>query len=123
MGLGIGLTSVNALVLIQGIVGWSQRCEATASNQFARSLGGPIGTAILYAVLSRSDDAAMEMSGRLRNILAAPYETAAWSEGALLRFPQISHVIPWALLGVSVAGAFCALCVPADSCASPEHAR
>ena len=54
MGLGMGLLSTSAIVLIQDCVGWSERGSATASNIFSRNLGSTLGAAVLGAVLNVS---------------------------------------------------------------------
>ena len=52
IGIGLGLLNTTSVVLIQGSVPWSQRASATASNVFARLLGGTLGAAALGAVLN-----------------------------------------------------------------------
>ncbi len=54
MGLGMGLLSTAAIVLIQGSVGWDERGSATASNVFSRNLGSTFGAAVLGGVLNAS---------------------------------------------------------------------
>ena len=53
-GLGMGLLSTTAIVVVQSSVGWSERGSATASNIFARTLGSTLGATVLGAVLNRS---------------------------------------------------------------------
>src|SRR6202022_2840618 len=52
MGLGMGMASVCCLVLIQEMVGPSQRGSATASNLFSRNLGSTLGATVFGAVLN-----------------------------------------------------------------------
>jgi EmrB/QacA subfamily drug resistance transporter len=52
MGLGMGITSLSALILIQEIVRPSERGSATASNLFSRNLGSTLGAAMFGAVLN-----------------------------------------------------------------------
>ena len=52
MGIGMGLSSMTCLVLIQESVEWSMRGSATASNIFARNLGTTLGATVLGAVLN-----------------------------------------------------------------------
>lgn len=52
MGIGMGTTSVSALVLIQEVVDGSQRGSATASNLFSRNLGSTLGAMLFGAVLN-----------------------------------------------------------------------
>ena len=54
VGLGMGLLSTAAIVLIQDSVGWAERGVATASNIFSRNLGSTLGAAALGAVLNIS---------------------------------------------------------------------
>ena len=52
MGMGMGLLSTSAIVLIQDSVGWAERGVATASNLFSRNLGSTLGATALGAVLN-----------------------------------------------------------------------
>ncbi|MGH8801874.1 MAG: MDR family MFS transporter, partial [Casimicrobiaceae bacterium] len=52
VGFGMGLLNTTFIILIQGSVPWAKRGGATASNVFARMLGGTLGAAILGAVLN-----------------------------------------------------------------------
>jgi EmrB/QacA subfamily drug resistance transporter len=52
MGLGMGLMSVSALILIQEIVARQERGSATAANIFSRNFGSTLGAAALGAVLN-----------------------------------------------------------------------
>ena len=52
VGLGMGLSSSASIILIQEIVGWSERGSVTASYLFARSLGSTFGATVFGAVLN-----------------------------------------------------------------------
>lgn len=52
VGVGLGLLYTTFVILIQGSVPWTERGSATASNVFARILGGTLGAAALGAVLN-----------------------------------------------------------------------
>lgn len=52
VGFGMGLLNTTFIILIQGSVPWAKRGSATASNVFARMLGGTFGAAALGAVLN-----------------------------------------------------------------------
>ena len=52
VGLGMGVTSAASIILIQEIVGWSERGSVTASYLFARSLGSTFGATVFGAVLN-----------------------------------------------------------------------
>ena len=54
VGLGMGMLSTSAIVIIQDSVGWSERGAATASNLFSRNLGSTLGATILGGVLNAS---------------------------------------------------------------------
>ncbi len=75
MGLGFGLASVSAIILIQESVGTSERGSATASNIFARNLGSTLGAAAFGAVqtfvFNRYPGVAGMQVDRLRDLLTA----------------------------------------------------
>ena len=52
VGLGMGLSSSSSIVLIQEIVGWSERGSVTAAYLFARTLGSTFGATVFGAVLN-----------------------------------------------------------------------
>ena len=52
MGSGMGTISVSSVMLIQEIVGASERGSATASNVFSRNMGSTLGAAIFGAVFN-----------------------------------------------------------------------
>ena len=52
IGVGFGFINIVFIVTTQAAVGWKQRGAATASNQFMRQLGAPIGTAAFGAVFN-----------------------------------------------------------------------
>ena len=52
VGLGMGASSASAIILIQEIVGWSERGSVTASYLFARSLGSTFGATVFGAILN-----------------------------------------------------------------------
>jgi MFS family permease len=54
MGLGMGLLSTTAVVIIQESVGWAERGSATASNIFSRNLGSTLGATMLGGILNLS---------------------------------------------------------------------
>ena len=51
-GIGMGVISLTYLIAVQNSVPWNQRGVATASNQFARTIGGAVGVSALGAVLN-----------------------------------------------------------------------
>lgn len=52
MGFGMGLITVNALLLIQGTVEPHERGSGTASNLFCRNLGSTLGAAVLGSIFN-----------------------------------------------------------------------
>ncbi len=50
LGVGMGITSISCLILIQEIVKPQERGAATASNLFSRNLGNTLGAAVFGAV-------------------------------------------------------------------------
>jgi EmrB/QacA subfamily drug resistance transporter len=52
IGLGMGLTSSPLIIAIQNAVAWNQRGIATSLNQFARTIGGSCGVAVMGAILN-----------------------------------------------------------------------
>lgn len=51
-GLGMGLASTSIIIGMQASVGWEQRGVVTATNMFARTMGGALGVGGLGALLS-----------------------------------------------------------------------
>lgn len=74
MGLGFGLSSVCAIILIQESVNGSERGSATASNIFARNLGSTLGAAAFGAVqtfvFNRYPGVSDEQGDLLRDLLS-----------------------------------------------------
>jgi EmrB/QacA subfamily drug resistance transporter len=105
MGLGMGLVSVSALVLIQEIVDWSHRGSATASNLFSRNLGSTLGAAILGAVLnhglSHIPGGGAISSDQLRRLLEAPPGGGDPAIGLALQ--QALHTTFWSVFAISLA--------------------
>jgi MFS family permease len=52
VGFGMGLSASSSIVLIQEIVGWSERGSVTAAYMFARTLGSAFGATVFGAVLN-----------------------------------------------------------------------
>ncbi|MBV8916450.1 MAG: MFS transporter [Acetobacteraceae bacterium] len=109
MGLGMGLLSTSAIVIIQGSVGWNERGAATASNVFSRNLGSTFGATLLGGVLNGSL-AHMAAGGeavsfdRIRDLLNDPIRGLA-DEGVQAALGQSLHLTFWAMFLLTV-GAF-----------------
>lgn len=115
MGLGMGLLSSSAIVMIQEITSWAQRGSATASNVFARNLGSTLGAAIFGAVLnhglSRSAALGPITSEKLQGVLANADATgSADAVRALLQ--GALHQTFVAVFIASMAAVVCAVLVP-----------
>jgi MFS family permease len=116
MGLGMGLLSVSALVLIQEIVEWSQRGSATASNLFSRNLGSTLGATALGAVLNHGLAHAMRgrsvNSDQLRQLLEMPVGSLPGGGELSLALQHSLNLTFWAMLALSALAALVALWVP-----------
>jgi EmrB/QacA subfamily drug resistance transporter len=116
LGLGMGLTSVSSLVLIQELVDWSQRGSATASNLFARNLGSTLGATALGAILNygltHANNGKAVTSDQLRQLLDAPAGTMSADTAIGLALQQSLNLTFWAMLLISLTIVFLALLVP-----------
>ena len=116
MGLGMGLMSVSALVLIQEVVEWSQRGSATASNLFSRNLGSTLGATVLGAVLNHG--LAHAMGGRfvnsdqLRQLLEKPAAALPGGGELGVALQHSLNMTFWAMLALGALAALVALLVP-----------
>jgi len=129
MGFGMGLLSVSSLVLIQEIVGQSQRGSATASNLFSRNLGSTLGATVLGAVLNhgltQSTGGLSVTSDQLRQLIELP--PGSMLGDAVLR-SALQHSLNltfWAMLAITVVVVAVAFLVPAVEIrqATPAPAR
>ncbi|MGV2287971.1 MDR family MFS transporter [Trinickia sp. YCB016] len=116
MGLGMGTSSVCCLVLIQEIVGPSQRGSATASNLFSRNLGSTLGATIFGAVLNYGLGHAKGMAAvtndQLRQLLDAGAAARVENQAIRLVLHQSLHQTFVALLVIVVAAVVSLLFVP-----------
>jgi EmrB/QacA subfamily drug resistance transporter len=116
MGLGMGLMSVSALVLIQELVDWRQRGSATASNVFARNIGSTLGATLLGAVfnyrLSHGNEGRPVTSDQIRQLLEVRTGTVTAHTAIGAAFQQSLNVTFWAMLVISLAIVFIAFKVP-----------
>jgi MFS family permease len=80
VGVGMGLTSMSALMLIQASAGRNERGSATASNIFSRNLGSTLGASLFGAVLNygllHSTGGASVTAGQLQDLLNRTTEIA-----------------------------------------------
>ena len=94
IGLGMGLTSSPVIIAIQNAVGWNQRGIATSLNQFARTIGGSCGIAVMGAILNA------ELARGLAGLSLGPSQAPAGRVGALVS--QVLDPVARAALGPGV---------------------
>jgi len=117
MGLGMGLLSTSAIVIVQESVGWTERGAATASNIFSRNLGSTLGATALGAVLNIS--LAHGSSGRavavsfdqIRRLLDHP-GVAIGDAPVRATLAQSLHLTFWAVFLIAVSTLLLATLVP-----------
>lgn len=116
MGLGMGTSSVCAIVLIQEIVKPAERGSATASNLFARNLGSTLGATVFGAVLNfglrHSPYLPAGGADQLRHVLDAPGGQVGADASVRLALQQSLHLTFVALLVVAIAVVVSMLFVP-----------
>jgi EmrB/QacA subfamily drug resistance transporter len=83
VGFGMGLLNTTFIILIQGSVAWAKRGSATASNVFARMLGGTFGAAALGAVLNGALARSFAGTGGTADIEAVRHMFDAGASAAL----------------------------------------
>jgi EmrB/QacA subfamily drug resistance transporter len=117
MGLGMGLLSTSAIVLIQGSVGWAERGAATASNIFSRNLGSTLGATVLGGVLNmtlarHAPGTASVTFSQIRGLLDHP--GAAIGDPAVRAALGVSlHLTFWAMFLITVLTLLAGALVPA----------
>lgn len=116
MGLGMGITSIASLVLIQEIAVPAQRGSATASNLFSRNLGNTLGATLFGAVLNyglaHTSGATTITADQIKHLLDA--QAADVAQSALVRFVlhHSLHVTFVTMFLISVAILLAAMLVP-----------
>jgi EmrB/QacA subfamily drug resistance transporter len=123
MGFGMGLITVNSLLLIQGTVAAEERGSGTASNLFCRNLGSTLGSAVLGGILNvglawKSGGAGLT-SEQLRGLLARSTAPAAGDAAVRVVLEGALH---WTFIGVLAMAAstiFIAMLVPRLKPATP----
>ena len=113
VGLGIGMLTTSAILIVQDSVDWSERGAATASNMFSRNLGSTLGATVLGAVLNVSltrgplpvnADQVRQLLDRAPGALADPAVQTALAHSLHLTF--------WAVLVIGVGTFLFATFVP-----------
>jgi EmrB/QacA subfamily drug resistance transporter len=72
MGSGLGPSSTGFLIAAQSAVEWRRRGVVTAANQFARTIGGALGVALLGTLLSARMTAGLTAVARTAGTEVAP---------------------------------------------------
>jgi EmrB/QacA subfamily drug resistance transporter len=107
-GIGLGFSTTVMLIAAQESVPWNRRGATTAMVQFARTIGGAVGVAIMGAVLAtslRHDlGSESELLG-LANAIMDPHRRAQVPASAVAQVQQALGVgLSRVLLGVTLAG-------------------
>jgi MFS family permease len=122
VGMGMGLLTTAAIMVVQSSVGWAERGAATASNLFARSLGSTLGATVLGAVLNNSLAAggsrAIVSPDQLRQLLDRP-ETLAGTAAVRSALGESLHVTFWAIFVLAAATFLLSTLVPRVSVTGP----
>jgi EmrB/QacA subfamily drug resistance transporter len=87
IGAGMGAFTAPLLIVIQSSVPWERRGSATALNQFARSIGGAIGVAVMGVVLQRyvaGTTAPLQAREQMRAGLSTDFEILVALAGIVL---------------------------------------
>lgn len=115
-GLGMGTSSVCALVLIQQIVSPAERGSATASNIFSRNLGSTLGATLFGAVLNyglrHSPYLSAGSADALRRLLDTPGGKVSGETGIRMALHGSLHLTFIALMVIAVAALVSMLFVP-----------
>ncbi len=136
-GVGMGTLSLTYLIAVQNSVPWNQRGVVTASNQFARTIGGAVGVSALGAVLnaqlaSRLAAVGLSLSGITDpsqhgkqltvNDLLRPETRAALPHDLLVQlFSSLGeslHILFLIMLALSIIGIAAAILLPGGAVTS-----
>ncbi len=116
MGLGMGISSISALVLIQETAPPAHRGSATASNLFSRNLGNTIGATLFGAVLNygltHTTGAAAITADQIKQLLQAQAANVSQDSRVRLALHHSLHITFIAMFAISVAVMLTALLVP-----------
>ncbi len=121
MGLGMGLLSTAAIVLIQSSVGWNERGAATASNIFARNLGSTFGAAVLGGVLNASlagNEGGAVSYAQIRTLLERA-GTAVADPAIQAGLGHALHLTFWAMFAITLLALAAAVLVPRTELRAP----
>ncbi|HEU4409925.1 MAG TPA: MDR family MFS transporter [Polyangiaceae bacterium] len=122
-GVGMGVSSTSLLVGAQSSVGWGQRGVATATNMFARTMGGALGVGAFGSVLAArlggaaSPEAVTKLLGPERDRSALAGVSSAATEALAGGLTTVM----WAIAGVGLANGLLTFFYP-EPPRSPEAA-
>ncbi|HRG98021.1 MAG TPA: MDR family MFS transporter [Polyangiaceae bacterium] len=114
LGVGMGATSVAAMIAVQETAAWSERGVATASNMFSRTIGGALAVGGMGAIVAgavgahASPELLNELLGPERGKGLAPAVIATLSGDLAAGAGQAFAV----LVGLAVVGALVGLAFP-----------
>ncbi len=115
-GLGMGLLSSASIMMIQEIVGWSERGAATASFIFARSLGNTFGATLFGAVLNyrlvSAGFGGAAASDKLRDLLDGATQNAVTSQTLRAALEGALHITFVAMFAIALLAALSVLPAP-----------
>ncbi|MDB5775833.1 MAG: transporter [Herbaspirillum sp.] len=116
MGLGMGITSVSSMVLIQEIVAPAQRGSGTASNLFSRNLGNTLGATLFGAVLNyglaHTKSAVAITADQIKQLLDGQAHGVIQNSVVRLALHQSLHITFLAMFVISVVMLLTAMLVP-----------
>jgi EmrB/QacA subfamily drug resistance transporter len=116
MGLGMGIASVSAMVLVQEIVAPDQRGSATASNLFSRNLGNTLGATLFGAVLNygleHTKNAAAVTADQIKQLLDSQSVNIARESAVRIVLHDSLHVTFLAMFAITIAVLLTAILVP-----------
>lgn len=124
VGVGMGLTSISALMLIQASAGPTERGSATASNIFSRNLGSTLGASLFGAVLNygllHSNGGSSVTAGQLQDLLNRSSEIAATIAPIRAALQDSLHLTFLAVVLIACATIIASLFVPSLPKAAPS---
>jgi hypothetical protein len=94
IGAGLGLSMLTLLIAVQQAVDRSQLGIATSLNQFARSIGGAVGVAVMGAVLTASLASELKRAASVDGTLTESQAIEFASSPNALIEPQAKAALP-----------------------------
>lgn len=123
LGMGFGFSTLAFMIAVQEAVDWGQRGVATASLQFARSIGGSVGVAFMGALVTWQmapllAGHGLGSGGNVTSALLDPTARAALSSAALFELQEALagalRLVFILMAAAAVAGFGCALAFPRE---------